>query len=1539
MLPRDVETTEIETRYGVMAIFPHDDPIGLAVSSYGEWAQHEIDTLKVFLEPGDVALDVGSNIGTHSLAFARHVGPSGKVIAFEPQPQVIKLLRRTLQRNGISWVETRQAGVGDKPGELTLPAVDYSAHVNVGAVALDQSGDLEGPKVPIERLDDLNLSRCALVKVDAEGMGHLVLDGMHKLIDACRPTVAFEVNAIDEAILLLSRWKVDGYGKFLLRTPVFNESNFRKCSENIFGFAAETMLVFVPVERSNIVSSIQLPKQMIPISEYETLASELLLTPRFGDELRFGDDVGYKLVFEKLKDKLDSYRQEIHRYHQSNVLALKQLNYQIVRAAQDRIEVPFSEPEKTVFDPLPSPDDANQDYVEERAIQASDAANLVEATTMPNAAVSATKPRSPEPPAKEAEGSLPSASLISKFFNNRNMKLELIDASDFFDAAFYARQMPEIPKDRFLAIKHYLKRGAKLGLDPCSEFSTVGYLKLHPDVELANQNPLVHFLSSGQREGRAFYYSQDYKILEQIGLEKKVSSERLSSLQIDQIDASSLLDEHFYQSQLQEPLGSRRAMALHYAYAGCDQGLDPCETFSSEGYITLRPGSVAPGSNPLLHYITFGANEDRPLLNSKDFQLVKELGLVEEAVNYAGPTYLTSAVFDSLDRSTWFDERFYANQASLTEEHRRRCVVHYVLRGWKEGLDPTPAFSTNGFLRLYDNIRQANYCPLVCFLAAKEDSRPPVFNCADYNAIKHIEVVDERLLRETAVLIGAKEFNAAYYIEEAKLSSQNARHAAAHYLLEGWKKLLDPSPLFSTVDYLETHLELAAADDINPLLHYVLYGKKEGEVATTVQERRDKLSKRHKEVAPDHSKWDALQLAGGVTADNPVCDVIVPVYRGYAETMACLYSVLANPQQTPFRLLVVNDCSPEPELAAALRDLAAQGLICLIDLPSNRGFVGAVNAGMSANPDRDVILLNSDAEVFGSWLDRMYEILRSDGNIATITPFSNNATICSYPYPGEDYDQAFEMSDAELDALAAQVNRGQVVDIPTGVGFCMFIRRDALHEVGLFDEDRFGRGYGEENDFCRRAIAKGWRNVLAPNIFVRHYGSVSFGFEKHAQIRKSQAIISELYPSYNDEVAQFFISDPTLKYRRNLDVARLKKHSNGEAMLYVSHRWGGGTERHIRDLAYSLEQSGTPVFICRETSDPKNGVKTKEISISRLTSAPYPNSPTYNVDEEADAFCSALASLGIRYIHIHQLVGMSPFAVEFFKEVIEKSGLPAFITLHDYYSVCPRINFVDESKTYCGEPTIKVCESCSKDIMRTGGFSVHGWRKSFEELLLSVKKVFVPNEDVAARMASYFPQVPFSVKPHAVIIDEISPNNIPSKKSHDKRVRHIVIPGLISTVKGSGVLRDVSVYAEDHNLPLKFTVFGYTNIDKVLAELSNVTITGAYEEDQAIDLLLELDADILWFPSIWPETFSYTLSFAFQTGIYPVVFDIGAPADRLKKAGWGSVMPLETLFSPAEVCAKLLSLQIEPLTQSAIIYERGFQAYDKPLSNYYMIKP
>jgi len=282
-------------------------------------------------------------------------------------------------------------------------------------------------------------------------------------------------------------------------------------------------------------------------------------------------------------------------------------------------------------------------------------------------------------------------------------------------------------------------------------------------------------------------------------------------------------------------------------------------------------------------------------------------------------------------------------------------------------------------------------------------------------------------------------------------------------------------------------------------------------------------------------------------------DVVIPVYKGLDETRRCIESVLAARQAIETRVVVVDDATPEPAIARHLDELAQSGRVTLLRNDANLGFVRSVNRGMDNAAGRDVVLLNSDTEVANDWLDRMRAAAYRDERIATVTPFSNNATICSYPFEGWEGRIPGTLGLARLDQLFASVNAQKMVDLPTAVGFCMFIRRDALEALGTFDAERFGRGYGEENDFCMRAWKAGWRNVLAADVFVFHQGSVSFSGERDALAQAAGHALIALHPEYPVKVHEFVRSDPAAQFRSAVDVARVELGTE-EAQHVVAER-------------------------------------------------------------------------------------------------------------------------------------------------------------------------------------------------------------------------------------------------------------------------------------------------------------------------------------------------------------------------------------------------
>ena len=151
-----------------------------------------------------------------------------------------------------------------------------------------------------------------------------------------------------------------------------------------------------------------------------------------------------------------------------------------------------------------------------------------------------------------------------------------------------------------------------------------------------------------------------------------------------------------------------------------------------------------------------------------------------------------------------------------------------------------------------------------------------------------------------------------------------------------------------------------------------------------------------------------------------------------------------------------------------------------------------------------------------------------------MTPFSNNATICSFPRFCQANELPEGWSVAALHALFARTLEGQALEVPTAVGFCMYIRRDCLDETGEFDAASFGAGYGEENDFCLRASGRGWQHLHALDTFVYHAGGASFSARQQELQAAALQAMRRLHPQYEDLVREFVARDPAREARRRV---------------------------------------------------------------------------------------------------------------------------------------------------------------------------------------------------------------------------------------------------------------------------------------------------------------------------------------------------------------------------------------------------------------------
>lgn len=645
---------------------------------------------------------------------------------------------------------------------------------------------------------------------------------------------------------------------------------------------------------------------------------------------------------------------------------------------------------------------------------------------------------------------------------------------------------------------------------------------------------------------------------------------------------------------------------------------------------------------------------------------------------------------------------------------------------------------------------------------------------------------------------------------------------------------------------------------------------------------------------PKHCDWGKVKPLNSKTA--AAITVVVPIYGAIFETLHCLHSVLCAKSRLDIRLIVIDDCSPDPQVFEELSVLANDyGLFELWRNKENKGFVYSVNRGLFA-ADSDVVLLNSDTIVSDFWIDKLVGAAKSDETIASVSPMTNNATILSYPYPNRENGLVDKLSHFQIDELFSDNTSSlKPVETPVNVGFCMLITQDALQAVGGFDEALFGVGYGEECDWCMRATYRGYKHVVATNTYVYHHGTVSFSEKAvQRQVLAGQALAIR-HPEYWPLVARFCNEDSLFRARRNVDIKRLKHHLScyKGVVLHVLHALGGGTEAYARDVAEMLLGYGFESIFVRPD-------QVGRLAVSAYSARDMPNL-VFNCADDVALINTLFKEINLSRMHVHNIIGFSLEATTFITNI----DVPQTLTLHDYVSICPQLNLLDQRFQYCGVPSATTCNTCLRERHPpVPAESISAWRREWHGMLRKAGRVVAPSYFVKDAVNKVFTDVPIAVVPHYEprpheSFTEIEPS--------DSGIREIAVLGNLSRHKGRDMIYSCALDSYVRRLPLQFVVFGSIDLEENQFG-GKLRKMGIYERANLGERLAQANCRIGFLPSVWPETFSYVLSEFLAFGLYPVVFDLGAQAERLAAAGIGSI--LEIGLSATSVNDHLLSIAI-----------------------------
>ena len=367
-----------------------------------------------------------------------------------------------------------------------------------------------------------------------------------------------------------------------------------------------------------------------------------------------------------------------------------------------------------------------------------------------------------------------------------------------------------------------------------------------------------------------------------------------------------------------------------------------------------------------------------------------------------------------------------------------------------------------------------------------------------------------------------------------------------------------------------------------------------GNRATEVAQRQAKATEL---PASRRIRIDPILPVGDPPAGHPNLDIVVCVHNALDDVRQCLESLVRN-STSPYHLTVVDDGS-DKDTQDLLRRLCDSHGWRLIRNEDARGYTRAANQGLRETDADMVILLNSDTEVPAQWLDRMCACMQDDERIGLVGPLSNTASWQSVPQVLEGDDWAANpipdgLSFDEMAKLVADQSAGAYPRVTLLNGFCLMIRRALLEEIGFFDEDTFGDGYGEEDDFVLRARAKGWQIAVADDVYIYHAQSKSYSSDRRHQLteRAGKALAEKHGQDLVTESCATILAHPVLEGIR----ARIARAPERQHLIQRGYEAFAG-KRVIFALPVALPGGGANVIFSEARAMQAMGVDVRVFNL------------------------------------------------------------------------------------------------------------------------------------------------------------------------------------------------------------------------------------------------------------------------------------------------------------------------------------------------------
>lgn len=611
-----------------------------------------------------------------------------------------------------------------------------------------------------------------------------------------------------------------------------------------------------------------------------------------------------------------------------------------------------------------------------------------------------------------------------------------------------------------------------------------------------------------------------------------------------------------------------------------------------------------------------------------------------------------------------------------------------------------------------------------------------------------------------------------------------------------------------------------------------------------------------------------------VLGKETTVDIILPVTESLQKIVRTMEMI--DRTNVGYHMVFLNDGLKNEEVRSFLSQYAEQHRgTKIVDNDAPIGIVSSVNRGLVITRSEWIVLLGGDVILPEYWLERLIMPLIKDPSVASVTPFTNDNELTGFPLPGEADPLFMEEDPAHLDELFQSV-RSIYSSIEYGSAFCMAINREAVHKIGVLNQQEFKKLKGADVEWSKRAAEAGYRHVVVENLYVRQPGPMGDQPEENSE-RSSD----------NEKT-----NDPLAEIRAYI-FCRLAAEKSSRRRIAL-HQFGASISADLAVSRYLDEKMADGEAIMTVSFDRKNGWYHVRFE--------YREHLVEFIMSSMDEVLELAAAVKIRRIIVGRIIGfpMIHDTLAAIRILSEEQGARLVVMLMDYFPICPAGTLFSSRKEVCDTQN-GGCQNCrisGTEADNSGFTDIFIWRQMWKELLGYAQEVRYYSPAVLKMMEAHFGRLE---KVHQMTAPVTGIRPVTEMKQHEDT--RVLIMGTMDRAGGVDYVRDLVKCAEKGRVPIQFYLLNEGKEEK-RGKIHSLHLTRLkVKEGQRLqDLVREEQIDMILLPELVPDAIGMRAKTAIELDIPAACRSGGASEEQIRWYGKGKILSEDAVKAIEELC-------------------------------------